>query len=309
MLLQDGKTDIVTINPLTCDLNAYTGNGDFTFNTSPVTIWSGGKPQGCQDCSSIYFTDNNADGRSDLICLTSDATAWLTFNNPTGDFNSLTNINWTYFGWILINQGVTRNQARFVDLNGDGQDDVMTVNAKGTVHAFVSNTLAAVFGGRDEFIGDGTPYTQIMLADMNGDGRADYLQVNPTTGAVSAFLNECADEAYPRKPGEPRPSSPGTSLSPSAKAGPTFTSSHISSSPSTTPRPSPTRVSTFSGGSPIPTWAAGSWTNIPCTSLGATTVTAGQLGGRPTDLANGAELWRKSGAQGKTTRNVNTLAC
>ncbi|KAK4498383.1 hypothetical protein PRZ48_011041 [Zasmidium cellare] len=304
----DGNTDITTIDPHTCNVQAYTGNGDFTFSQNPVTIWSQGTPQGCADCSSIYFTDNNADGRADLICLTSDATAWLTYNLPAGDIHSLDNIDWQYFGWILINQNVTRNQARFCDLNGDGQDDVMTLNGVGDLHAYVSNTLAAFLGGRQEFTGDGTSFSRVMLFDIDGDGRADYLEVDPDTGAVSAFINQCADGGYPRKPGQPRPDSPGTSMSPVAAVAPTFTSAQPNPGPTTTTSstsagqsPQPTGASTFPGGKPIPFWASGSWTTIGCTSAGATTTTAGQLGGKPTDVPNGAVLWKQAMADDALT--------
>ena len=79
----------------------------------------------------------------------------------------------------------------------------MTLNGVGDLHAYVTNTLAAFLGGRQEFTGDGTSFSRVMLFDVDGDGRADYLEVDPTTGAVSAFINECADRGYPRKPGQP----------------------------------------------------------------------------------------------------------
>lgn len=69
-------------------------------------------------CPSLVFVLLTVLGRADLFCLTPDATAWLTYSLSTGDIHSLSNINWTYFGWILINQKVNQNQARFADLNG-----------------------------------------------------------------------------------------------------------------------------------------------------------------------------------------------
>lgn len=50
----DGNADIIVIDPASCALTAYTGNGNNGFDGAGV-IWDAGKPQGCQSCSEINF--------------------------------------------------------------------------------------------------------------------------------------------------------------------------------------------------------------------------------------------------------------
>lgn len=58
---------------------------------------------------------------------------------------------------------------------GDGFDDVMTVNNQGGIHAFVSSTSAALFGGLQDFPDINTPYSQVLLTDLNSGKHSCWL--------------------------------------------------------------------------------------------------------------------------------------
>ncbi|MBC3843636.1 hypothetical protein GXW82_35735 [Streptacidiphilus sp. 4-A2] len=82
----------------------------------------------------------------------------------------------------------TPDSAPTRDINGDGHDDLVAVNAAtGHLQAFYGNGTAGYTLGPDFGAGWGA-YSDITDAgDLNGDGRADLVAVNNATGHLQAF--------------------------------------------------------------------------------------------------------------------------
>ena len=92
------------------------------------------------------------------------------------------------------------DRVRFADIDGDGKDDYLVVDANtGAVQAWLNagGDTAAGPGWvpRGQIASGVAPGDQIRFADINGDGKDDYLVVDPISGAVQAWLNAGGDSA------------------------------------------------------------------------------------------------------------------
>ncbi|WP_344745927.1 VCBS repeat-containing protein [Streptosporangium vulgare] len=132
----------------------------------------------------VRFADIDVDGRDDYLVVgdQGQVKAWL--NNVSGG-------GWVYRGEIATGVGATRDQVRFHDLDGDGDDDYLVVDDQGYIRAWLNNVggnrpwvyQGAVAGG----VGAGS--AAVAMADIDGNGRDDYLTVNDA-GEVGAWLND-----------------------------------------------------------------------------------------------------------------------
>ncbi|KAF7556172.1 hypothetical protein G7Z17_g1584 [Cylindrodendrum hubeiense] len=81
------------------------------------------------------------------------------------------------------------NAMRFADLDGDGRDDYIVVNAHGGVDAWLNKgannlvPIANLVPDQDDITPD-----KVTFADVNGDGKADYLVIWEG-GSVDAYIN------------------------------------------------------------------------------------------------------------------------
>ncbi|MFG2313146.1 GDSL-type esterase/lipase family protein [Streptomyces sp. NPDC048566] len=142
----------------------------------------------------VRFADVTGDGRDEYLYVSPDGavTAWLN-DGRQGDDDLI-----PYFGRNLGViapgvAGVTREQIRFADVNGDRRADFLRVTESGAVDAYVNtpdsagtihwkpwpNWAGGVQGGSRD---------KLRLADVDGDRKDDYLIVG-STGAVHAYIN------------------------------------------------------------------------------------------------------------------------
>ncbi|MBC3843635.1 VCBS repeat-containing protein [Streptacidiphilus sp. 4-A2] len=100
----------------------------------------------------------------------------------------LTANGFTPYRYNNIMADPTPDSAPTQDINGDGHDDLVAVNAAtGHLQAFYGNGTAGYTLGPDFGAGWGA-YSDITDAgDLNGDGRPDLVAVNNATGHLQAF--------------------------------------------------------------------------------------------------------------------------
>lgn len=172
-----------------CDL---TRNG-----WQPVgTIAEGPKDGVSRQRDRIRFADLDGDDRADYLVLDDGGgvRAWL---NKGGN----STFEWQYRARAANGTGAAPGQIRFADVDGDGRDDYLVVNADGEVDAWFNR-------GGDRYDNDGhhpgweehlqfarggTGSTNIEFADIDGDGKADYLVVDRGTGALTEWRNVGGD--------------------------------------------------------------------------------------------------------------------
>ncbi|WP_440106119.1 FG-GAP-like repeat-containing protein [Streptosporangium sp. H16] len=141
----------------------------------------------------VRFADVDDDGRDDYLVVDDQGRvrAWLNQVTVGGG-------GWSYQGEIASGVGATRDQVRFHDLDGDGDDDYLVFDDTGYTKAWLNNV-----GGNRPWIyqgavvgGVGASRDEVVMADIDGNGRDDYLTVN-AAGEVAAWLNERWGRADP----------------------------------------------------------------------------------------------------------------
>lgn len=108
--------------------------------------------------------------------------------------------NWSPQGQVASGLGLNGTGVTFADLDGDGKDEYIWVNAtNGAVIAYynkygvATNTAAWVPINNGKPIASGVGNgSQVTFADVDGDGLADYLFIHDG-GAVDAYINKGAD--------------------------------------------------------------------------------------------------------------------
>ncbi len=134
------------------------------------------------DPARVRFADLNGDGRDDLVSV-----------DPNGELRAFANIDGLNFGWgaarVVGNGWLDPARVRFADLNGDGRDDLVSVDPNGELRAF-ANIDGLNFGwGAARVVGNGwLDPARVRFADLNGDGRDDLVSVDPN-GELRAFAN------------------------------------------------------------------------------------------------------------------------
>jgi lysophospholipase L1-like esterase len=139
---------------------------------------------------SVELADINGDGRDDYLVLASNGAvdAWMNDGATPADAPS-----WNAKGQIAAGVGAARDTVRFGDVNGDGRDDYLVVDANGAVDAWINdgagkpNSPGWISRGRIAS-GVGAAGRLVRFADINDDGRDDYLVV-ADDGAIDAWLN------------------------------------------------------------------------------------------------------------------------
>ncbi|KAL4874598.1 hypothetical protein BJY04DRAFT_224886, partial [Aspergillus karnatakaensis] len=106
--------------------------------------------------------------------------------------------NYNGIGTIAGGVGAPGQKVRFADIDGDGLDDYVVVWDGGAAEAWLNNgnlEKQPELASWDKIgvIAAGVQNQgRVVLADLNGDGKDDYLNVNPGSGAVAAYINQCA---------------------------------------------------------------------------------------------------------------------
>jgi hypothetical protein len=142
----DGRDDLIAINPTgNGDALAFRNNGR-AFQAWPWTAsavigrgWTG-------DPARFQFGDINGDGYDDLLGVDNFGNDLITAYPNNGAVGSL---NWGTWPWsnttYTIGSGFTNpSRVRFADINGDGYDDLISINdaGDGIIHAWRNNQAA-----------------------------------------------------------------------------------------------------------------------------------------------------------------------
>ncbi|MEU3063893.1 FG-GAP-like repeat-containing protein [Streptomyces subrutilus] len=137
----------------------------------------------------IRFADIDGDGHADYVRLLDFGTKVDVFYNRGGDTPG--HDGWEPGGAILTNLKARSNkQIEFADLNGDGKDDYVSLDADGVPHAWF-NTGRADWTERGK-IAQGTGGV-VALPDLDGDDRADWVKI-ARNGALDAWINKGGDK-------------------------------------------------------------------------------------------------------------------
>ncbi|PWK86520.1 VCBS repeat protein [Lentzea atacamensis] len=180
----DGNADLIRVNA-DGSLTAWRNNDALSGAwAAPATVGN----VGGGDATRVRLTDLNGDGRADMVVVNMDGsmTAWQNNGVLAGG------------GWsaprTIGNVGTTdQNRVRFGDLNGDGRDDLVRVNADGSLTAWQNNNALAGSWAAPGTIGNaGTANaTRVRLGDLNADGRDDLIRMNDD-GSLVAWRNNNA---------------------------------------------------------------------------------------------------------------------
>ncbi|MEV5511295.1 FG-GAP-like repeat-containing protein [Streptomyces orinoci] len=186
----DGKADYVTVDD-NGSVHAYINKGgDGHGGWTDYGVIATGAPGGTPD--RVRFADINGDGKADYLVVGDNGSVHAWINNG-GDGHG----GWKDAGVIATGiTGVTPDQVRFADINGDGKADYLIVGKDGSIHAYI-NKGGDGHGGWTDYgvIATGAPGgtpDRVRFADINGDGKADYLVVGDN-GSVHAWINNGGD--------------------------------------------------------------------------------------------------------------------
>ncbi len=195
----DGMDDLVAHTPhgWSTDFYTYLASNDATLGYIFGTGGTQGSPSPPDETTTIGFSvqglglvdfvDVNDDNIKDLVAHTLTGSYHAFFSNPDGSFgisgvaNAITNAG-----------GVDHNAefVDFVDVNGDGLDDLVKHNLSSQFHVFYS-TGTGIFGqaaaGSPDFSFNASNRGVIHFVDVNGDGYTDL--VNQSSGTYYSYLN------------------------------------------------------------------------------------------------------------------------
>ncbi|MBK6697037.1 MAG: VCBS repeat-containing protein [Myxococcales bacterium] len=138
--------------------------------------------------------DWNGDGKTDLLDVRSDGSAYAWTSSGAGFTTSL------FAGGISDTK-----RLRVADFNGDGRSDLFRLTPSGQAYFHLSE------GGttRGPFLGPyGLVLDNLRLGDLDGDGRADLLHVKGGQFWVHRAFNEVSVDVLDRFDGEPMPGRP-----------------------------------------------------------------------------------------------------
>ncbi|MEG3931480.1 FG-GAP-like repeat-containing protein, partial [Microcoleus sp. T3_B1] len=190
---KDGENDVVTANnSSTNSLSVLLGNGNGTLATS-TNIALNSSPE------FVTLNDLNKDGNLDIIAAspssdTNPASGRVSvlLGNGSGTFAAQSNYS-VNVGAVSVAVG---------DLNGDGNNDIITANKRDSnVSASLNNDVSVLLSNGDGSFGVATNYSiesitgdfhnplSVAVGDVDGDGDLDAVISGQGYGLESVFLN------------------------------------------------------------------------------------------------------------------------
>ncbi len=184
----DGKQDIVTANNTNHNVSVLLRNAANNGFDAAVNYVTGTNP------ISVAVGDFNGDGRPDIVAA----------NNGTGVFTVsvlLRNAANTGFD-AKVDFAVNDRPASVTvaDFNGDGRQDIATVNtlSNGVVSVLLRNAANNGFDPKADFTAGFVP-SAIVAGDFNGDGKQDIATANSLSNNVSVLLRNAANNGFDAK--------------------------------------------------------------------------------------------------------------
>jgi hypothetical protein len=170
----DGKDDILTVNPAT-------GAGVLRQSAGAAGAWTGWTNYWAPLPTShteIYVGNFNGDGRKDI--LTRDPAT----GNAVMRLSLVSGGNWAGWSNVWAAWPASFSKVYVGDYNGDGKDDILTVNpATGAGVLRQSAGAAGTWTGWTNYWAPlPSSHTEIYVGNFNGDGRKDILTRDPATG-------------------------------------------------------------------------------------------------------------------------------
>lgn len=196
--------DGITQNPDFIRLADLDGDGkdDYAYidaNGGIQLWWNRGKADTSMAIDGLRFADIDGDGADDYVWLHPDTGAPTVFVNK--GLSKDDSLGWL---WEPLNGGqpVASGAApaalvKFGDIDGDGKDDYLVVDAKtGALDAYLNKGADPNFanGWRWEPIGQIAtglgPGANVRFADIDGDGKDDFIYLHPNGGATTIYANQ-----------------------------------------------------------------------------------------------------------------------
>lgn len=178
----DGKPEIVTVNPSSLAVKVLENNGSGSFNP-PGTHTTGDTP------SAVATGDLNGDGHADVVVADAgdnNVEVWL--GNGDGSFQAPN----TY------SVGANPQRVILADVNGDGKLDLITGNfGDGSVSVRLGNG-DGTFRAESRYDA-GEAVVGLAVADMDQDGNPDLVVGNSVVNTVNILLNKGNGTFAPRK--------------------------------------------------------------------------------------------------------------
>lgn len=150
----------------------------------------------------VYFADLDGDGKDDYVRIlpAADSPTGVAAMRMSRNTSSGGQVSWASATIVANDLGYDRNMF-FSDLDGDGRDDLITLNRLNFPTAWLNGgTGMPTPGGWGEAEGFGTPGespgAEVAFADITGDGKADTIRVEYMTGDVRAWENAGAPWSY-----------------------------------------------------------------------------------------------------------------
>jgi PBP1b-binding outer membrane lipoprotein LpoB len=172
----DGNADYVVTDNQSGATDIFWGNGDGTFQTTPLILPN--------NANSIAVADLNGDGKLDLLAVENGTPNQLLvyLNTGGGSFSAPTRYStggtqWN--GWTAVTTA---------DMNGDGKLDVVVANSGGNNVAVLLGDGSGTFGAPALFPVNVTPL-DVAVGDFNGDGKPDIATVGYNDDTYGVLLN------------------------------------------------------------------------------------------------------------------------
>jgi len=181
-------------------LNQYKKGGDITKWTRLTNAGPTGSVTPCPEKRgvgiydlAVRFADIDGNGRADYLCIEKNGRTWGYLNNDDGSL--------TYISQFKKSEDKDRANLRWVDVNGDGRDDMLWVDKFiGDATVFYNMGPIPASGSAYTWNNEGPAYegagqgSCLHWPDLDGDGRADMSLVDSVANTAQTWFNLCPGE-------------------------------------------------------------------------------------------------------------------